>query len=38
MSSWNFKVRKLIKKMKQDDLADFDIDYIDLDKLIELYV
>lgn len=38
LSSWSVKIRRACKKIKIDDMDDFDTDYIDMDQLLIMYL
>jgi hypothetical protein len=38
ISGWNVKVRRACKKIKKDDMDNFDTDFIDLDQLLGMYL
>jgi hypothetical protein len=38
MQKWNTKVKRHMKKIKVDEHDDFDTDFIEMDKLLDLYI
>lgn len=38
MSKWSVKVRKCYRKIKTNDLSDEDIDYVDIDEVLGMYM
>ena len=38
MSSWVLKIRRACKKIKVNELDDFDTEYLDLDQLLGMYL
>ena len=38
MAKWAVRIRKLSRKLKTDDLNDFDTDFVDIDILLTMYV
>ena len=38
LSGWGVKIRRACKKIKINDMDDFDTDYIDMDQLLLMYL